>query len=135
MKKIFSLLAILGVLTFSGVTSTSCQPVEGGDVMYNVDTGDFFDNMDILTSAIDKGFEQAGFRRATETSHYWILTGEKNACNKKATETFTKRCQEIDKDRSQMMLPLALKGVTIKLIYTYSGTHDLAIYTFVEEDL
>ena len=131
MKKIFSLFAILGILTFVGLSTTSCKKVEKGDVMYHIDEGDFFDNMDILAYSIDKGFEEAGFTNIS--THYWKLNGEKNACNDKATETFQNRCKAIDKDRSQMALPLDLKGVTVKLIYTWDGDHELSTYTFVEE--
>ena len=131
MKKIFSFVAILSVMAFSSLMMNSCKPVEQGDVMYHVSTGDFFDNMDILTSAIDKGFEDAGFTHVS--GHYWKLRGEKNACNNKAKETFQNRCKAIDKDRNQMLLPLDLKGVTVTLYYTYDGESKLDTYTFVEE--
>lgn len=133
MKKIFTVFAIFGILTFMGLSTTSCKTVEKGDVMYHVDEGDFFDNMDILAYSIDKGFEDAGFTNLS--THYWKLNGEKNACNAKATETFQNRCKAIDKDRSLIALPLALKGVTVKLIYTWDGDHELSTYTFVEEDM
>lgn len=133
MKKIFSVFAIFGILTFMGLSTTSCEKTETGDVMYHVDEGDFFDNMDILAYSIDKGFEDAGF--TSVSTHYWKLTGEKKACNKKATEVFQNRCKAIDKDRSQILLPLALKGVTVTLIYTYQGDYELSTYTFVEEDM
>ncbi len=131
MKKIFAVLAAALALTAAGVLSHSCAPVESGDVLYSVEVS-FFDNMDILTSAIDKGFEDAGFTAVS--THIWLLRGEKNACNKKAKDIFLSRCEAIDKDRNLMAFPLALKGETVKLSYTFSGDHELSSYTFVEED-
>ena len=135
MKKVFSLFAILSVLAFSCFTMTSCQEEVIDDMLYHVDTGDFFDNMDLLTSSIDVGFEKAGFERVG--AHYWKLRGNKAQLNKKAKEVFQNRCKEIDKDRSQILLPLALKGVTIKLRYDAVGEKDVELdsYTFVEQDM
>lgn len=130
MKKLLALAATLVALLVS-----SCQPIEMGTVMYHVDLGNFFDNMDILAYSIDKGFESAGLTKLEVGVHYWTLNGEKNSCNKKAQQAFLDRCKVIDKDRSQLLVPLALKGVTIKLIYTYQGDHELCTYTFVENDL
>ena len=113
MKKLLALAATLVALLVS-----SCQPIEMGTVMYHVDLGNFFDNMDILAYSIDKGFESAGLKPLEVGVHYWTLEGEKKSCNKKAQQAFLDRCQAIDKDRSQLLVPLALKGVTVKLIYT-----------------
>ena len=104
--------------------------------MYCVETndGDFFDNMDVLKNAIEDSFVPGGMQQASD--HYYVLEGEVNACNKKATTIFQNRCKEIDKDRSQLSLPLAIKGVTVKLMYTYGGSKDtqLSTYTFKEND-
>lgn len=58
----------------------------------------FFDNMDLLTSTIDEGFEKAGFTRVS--GHTWKLNGELKANKRKITEVFQNRCKEIDKDRT-----------------------------------
>ena len=135
MKKVFSFFAILSVLAFSCFTMTSCKEETTGNVVYHIDEGDFFDNMDILASAIDEGFRKDGFTNVS--THYWQLVGVKSELNKKAKATFQNRCKEIDKDRSQLALPLALKGVTIKLIYDAYDDKNAVLdsYTFVEEDL
>ena len=134
MKKIFALLAAVCALVVAGLSTSSCQPIETGLVTYHVDVNDFPDNADILRSALDEGFKSAGLTPLEVGVHYWTLTGEKNKCNEQAKNAFLNRCKAIDKDRSLMRLPLALKGYTIKLIYTYQGDPELATYTFVEEN-
>lgn len=130
MKKIIAIVAAAVALLVS-----SCQPLETGTVMYHVQIDEsFFDNMDILAYGIDEGFAQAGLKKMEVGAHYWTLEGEKNACNKKASAAFLARCQAIDKDRSLLALPLAIKGVKVTLIYTYSGDHELTSYTFKEEN-
>lgn len=133
-KLVFGIMAVAAMLTSAGVM-TSCEPVQSGTVMYTVDMGSFFDNMDILRNAIEKDFEAKGLQWAG-SGHYYILEGEVKACNKKATAVFQECCKAVDKDRSKMALPLKLKGVTISLNYTYGGSQDseLSTYTFVEED-
>ena len=138
MKKLFSLFAIMSVLAFSCFTMTSCKQEVIDDMVYHVNTGDFNDNMDVLTSAIDEGFEKAGFTPVS--THYWKLRGNKAEINKKAKAAFQSRCQEIDKNRSSMdglISLLALKGVTVKLLYTCVGEENVELdsYTFKEEDL
>ena len=135
MKKLIALIAAVAALAVTGLSTSSCKPIETGLVMYHVDLGNFYDNMDILAYSIDEGFKDGGLTKMEVGAHYWELTGEKNACNEKAKKAFLNRCQKIDKDRSLLGLPLALKGVTIKLIYTYQGDHELCSYTFVEKDL
>ena len=126
MKKIFAIAAALMALLFS-----ACQPLETGTVMYHVSIDEsFFDNMDILAYGIDEGFKQGGLTKMEVGAHYWTLEGEKNACNKKASEVFLNRCKAIDNDRSLLDLPLDLKGVKVTLIYTYGGDHELTSYTF-----
>ncbi len=126
MKKIFAIVAAVMALLIS-----SCQPLETGTVMYHVKIDEsFFDNMDILAYGIDEGFAQAGLTKMEVGVHYWTLNGEKNACNKKASDAFLNRCKAIDNDRSLLTLPLDLKGVKVTLIYTYSGDHELTSYTF-----
>lgn len=126
MKKIIAVFAAVMALLVS-----SCQPLETGTVMYHVKIDDsFFDNMDILAYGIDEGFAQGGLTKLEVGAHYWKLEGEKNACNRKASAAFTKRCEAIDNDRSLLALPLDLKGVKVTLIYTYSGDHELTSYTF-----
>lgn len=137
MKKVFSLFAILSVLAFSCFTMTSCKEEVTGNVIYHVDEGDFFDNMDVLLYAIDEGFEKDGFTNVS--THYWQLVGVKADLNKKAQATFLNRCKYIDQNRSKMdglISLLALKGVTVKLRYDAVGERDveLASYTFVEEN-
>lgn len=114
---------------------TSCAPEQRGDVIYSVNMGDFFDNMDILRNAIEKDFEKEGFTWLG-SGHYYVLNGEVKACNKKAEAIFKKCCQAVDKDRTKISLPLALKGVTISMDYSYGGDKEqqLCTYTFVEED-
>ena len=131
MKKIIAIIAAVVALGAAALMSSACQPYEHGVISYHIDEGDFFDNQDILAYAIDKGFEDAGFTYVS--THYWSLTGEKNACNKKAEQTFINRCKAIDKDHSLMRLPLALKGTTIKLKYHFIEEHELTSYTFVED--
>lgn len=133
-KVIFSIMAIAAVLTFAG-NMTSCTPQQSGTVMYSVEMGSFFDNMDVLRNAIEKDFVKEGFQWAG-AGHNYILEGEVKACNKKAETIFKKCCQAVDKDRSLLSLPLALKGVTISMVYIYGSSeeHELCTYTFVEED-
>ena len=104
-------------------------------VLYHVEVS-FFDNFDVLTSAMDKGFEDAGFTRVS--GHYWKLNGEKNANNRKAKETFEARAKYIDENRDKIGFAgaLALKGEKVTLKYTYGDEKDavLATYTFVKED-
>ena len=131
MKKFFTF-AIIAVV--SALCLTSCTK-EMGDVIYHVEVS-FFDNFDVLTSAMDKGFEDAGFTRVS--GHYWKLNGEKNANNRKAKETFEARAKYIDENRDKIGFAgaLALKGEKVTLKYTYSDEKDavLATYTFVKED-
>lgn len=127
MKKFFTF-AIIAVV--SALCFTSCTK-EMGDVLYHVEVS-FFDNFDVLTSAMDKGFEDAGFTHVS--SHYWKLNGEKNANNRKAKQTFEDRAKYIDDNRDKIGFAgaLALKGETVTLKYTYSDEKDvtLATYTF-----
>ena len=65
-----------------------------------------------------------------------MLEGEVKSCNKLASSIFQQCCKAVDKDRSKLALPLALKGQTVALMYTYGSSeeHELTTYTFVEED-
>ena len=128
MKKLFviAIAAVLAVLCF-----TSCTK-ESGDVLYHVEVS-FFDNMDICTSAFDKGFEDAGFTHVS--SHYWKLNGEKNSCNNKAKSTFEARAKYIDDNRDKVGMAglLDLKGEKVTLYYTYGSGEEnvvLSTYTF-----
>ena len=134
MKKILFAFAVLATLAFTAGFMSSCEEVETSTYIFHVKVS-FFDNMDILASAIDEGFRKDGFTNVS--THYWQLVGVKSELNKKAKATFQNRCKEIDKDRSQLALPLALKGVTIKLIYDAYDDKNAVLdsYTFVEEDL
>ena len=134
-KKIFiGIMAIVAVLTVAG-TMTSCEPVQSGTILYNVDMKEFDDNMDLLRNAVEKDFESLGLKWAG-AGHNYMLEGEVKACNKKAAAIFEQCCKAVDKDRSRLSLPLALKGQTIALMYTYGSSeeHELCTYTFVEED-
>lgn len=140
-KAIVSMLAVIAVLSLSLATMTSCEKTEQ-TMEYYVKFDNFADNWDILRSSIDKGFEEAGFK--SSLNHIWQTFGTESSCNKKATAAFQKRVKEIDKDRTQLKdpftglsLPLAIKGVTVKLINLGSGSKEIEIdsYTFVEEDL
>lgn len=133
--------AVVAVLALSLATMTSCEKTEQ-TMVYCVEIVDFNDNTDILRSSIDKGFEEAGFK--SSLNHIWQTFGTESSCNQKATTAFQKRVKEIDKDRTQLKdpftglsLPLAIKGVTVKLINLASGSKEIEIssYTFVEEDL
>jgi len=132
-KLIFSIFAVVAVLVVAN-TMTSCKSEQRGDVIYSINMGDFFDNMDILRNAIEKDFEKEGFTLLS--SHNYLLNGEVNACNKKAEAIFKKCCQAVDQDRTKLSLPLALKGVTISMVYCYGSSeeHQLCTYTFVCED-
>lgn len=130
MKKIFAILAAAAALVIAGLAASSCAPYESGMVMYHIDEGDYQDMYDIVAYRIDKGFEEAGLQKMEVGVHYWTLTGEKNACNQKASAAFQKVCQIIDNDRSQVLGARSLDGVTIKLIYTFQGDHELTSYTF-----
>jgi hypothetical protein len=135
LKKIFmGLMAVAVVLTVSGIM-TSCEPVQSGTVLYTVKMGSFEDNMDVLRNAIEKDFEKEGFTWAG-AGHNYILEGEVKSCNKKATAIFQKCCKAVDDDRSKMSVPLALKGVTVYMVYCYGSSeeNDLTSYTFVGED-
>jgi len=133
-KVIFCIMAVAAILTTAGIM-TSCKPVQSGTILYNVDMGSFEDNMDILRNAIEKDFEKQGLQWAGG-GHNYMLEGEVKACNKKAAAIFQNCCLAVDKDRSRLSLPLALKGVTISFMYTYGSNeeHELSTYTFVEED-
>ena len=133
-KIIFGIIAVAAILTTAGMM-TSCNPVEYGTVLYSVDMGSFDDNMDILRNAVEKDFVAKGFKWAG-SGHNYILEGEVKACNRKATAIFQECCKAVDQDRSKVALPLALKGVTISLVYCYGSSeeHQLTTYTFVEED-
>ena len=91
--------------------------------------------MDILRNAVEKDFEAKGLQWAG-AGHNYMLEGEVKACNKKATAIFKECCKAVDQDRSKLALPLALKGVTISMVYCYGSSeeHELTTYTFVEED-
>jgi len=136
MKKLFGLLAVAVLMATAGLM-TSCEPVQNGDVLFSVEVS-FDDNMDLLTSSIDKGFEDAGFTHVS--GHTWKLRGELNASKRKATEVFQNRCKAIDKDRT--LIPsigryLALKGEKATLYFQYDAPKPAALseYTFVENDL
>ena len=134
LKKIFiSVMAVVAILTVSGLM-TSCEPVRTGTLLYDIDMKGFDDNMDLLRNAIEADFEAKGLKWAG-SGHTYMLEGEVKACNKKAAAIFTECCQAVDKDRSKLPLPLALKGETIGFRYTYGQEEaELTTYTFVEED-
>lgn len=134
MKKILAIIAAVSALAIAAYFTSSCKPVESGVVMYHVDVGTFNDNYDILRSALDEGFQAGGLTKVPVGTHYWQLEGDKDKCNSKAEEVFLNRCKAIDKNRNLMLMPLALKGYTITLVYTYNGDHDLVSYKFVEEN-
>ncbi len=134
MKKLF-IIAIAAVL--AAMCFTACTK-ESGDYLYHVKVS-FNDNMDILTSAMDKGFQEAGLTKAPVSNHYWMLNGEKNACNKKAIAAFEARAKYLDENRSEVSIlgvSLALKGEKVTLMGSVAGGEDatLATYTFVQED-
>ena len=132
-KKLFmGIMAIVAVVAVAG-TMTSCS-VKAGTSIYEVDMKGFDDNMDILRNAIEKDFETLGFTR--EGDHYFILNGEVNSNNKKAAAIFQQCCKAVDKDRSKLSLPLALKGQTIALKGQLANepSQEISTYTFVEED-
>ena len=134
-KKFFmGLMAAAVVLTVAGIM-TSCNPVQEGTILYTVDMGSFEDNMDILRNAVEKDFEKEGLTWAG-AGHNYMLEGEVKACNKKAAAIFQKCCKAVDDDRTKISLPLALKGVTIRMMYTYGSNEEkeLSAYTFVKED-
>lgn len=134
-KKIFTgIMAFVVVMTVAGIM-TSCEPIQRGDILYNVDMGEFEDNMDVLRNAIEKDFETLGLNWAG-AGHTYMLNGEVKSCNKLATQIFQQCCKAVDQDRSKLSLPLALKGQTIYLMYTYGSNEEkeLSSYTFVEED-
>ena len=133
-KIIFGIMAVAAVLTTAGLM-TSCEPVQSGTVLYSVDMGSFEDNMDVLRDAVEHDFEAKGLEW-TGGGHYYVLEGEVKACNRKATAIFQECCKAVDQDRSKLALPLALKGVTISMVYCYGDSKDrqLTTYTFVEED-
>jgi len=133
-KKIFiGIMAFIAVLAVSGVM-TSCN-VKSGTSLYEIDMKDFDDNMDILRNAIEADFEKLGLAWSGG-GHYFIMEGEVNACNKKAASIFQQCCKAVDKDRSKLSLPLALKGKTIALKGQYANepSQEVSTYTFVEED-
>ena len=133
-KKIFiGIMAVAAILTVAG-TMTSCEPVKSGTILYEIDTRNFPDNMDLLKNAIERDFETLGLRHEGD-GHIYVLEGEVKACNSKAAAIFQQCCKAVDQDRSRLSLPLALKGETIAFIYTYAGVDaELSTYTFVEED-
>ncbi len=134
MKKFFTfaIIAVVSALCFISCTK------ESGDFLFHVETT-YPDNMDRLLTAMDKGFQDAGFTRVGN-GHYWTLNGEKNATLRKAKETFEARAQYVDKHREE--IPFfgslsALKGYKVTLVYTFGGNEKditLSTYTFVEED-
>jgi len=133
-KKVFvGIMAVVAILAVAG-TMTSCN-VETGTILYTVDMRDFDDNMDLLRNAIEKDFIELGLKDAG-ASHTFMLEGEVKSCNKLASEIFQQCCKAVDNDRSRIPLPLALKGQTIALMYTYGSNdeHELSTYTFVGED-
>ena len=130
MKRIYALAIAALVLLCAMFSVSSCVTVQG-DFIYETKIS-FFDNLDILGRALDKGFENAG---CDKLGSYWHLNGEKNSCDKRVKEAFLNRAQAIDKDRSQMTIPLALKGESVTLWVQYgSDKYSLATYTFVEDD-
>ena len=133
-RLIFGIMAVAAILTTAGLM-TSCEPVEMGTVLYKVDMGSFEDNMDILRNAVEKDFEAKGLKWAG-AGHNYMLEGVVKDCNKKAAAVFQECCKGVDEDRSKLALPLALKGVTISIVYCYgsSDEHELSTYTFVKED-
>jgi hypothetical protein len=133
-KLIFGIMAVAAILTTAGMM-TSCEPQQYGTVLYTVNMGTFDDNMDVLRNAVEKDFEAKGLEWAG-AGHNYVLEGEVKACNKKATAIFQECCKAVDQDRSKLALPLALKGVTISMVYCYGSSeeHELTTYTFVEED-
>ena len=75
----------------------SCEKTEQ-TMTYYVEIVDFNDNMDILRSSIDKGFEEAGFQ--SSLNHIWQTFGTESSCNKKATTAFQKRVKEIEEKKN-----------------------------------
>ncbi|MBR4740654.1 MAG: hypothetical protein IK074_05790 [Bacteroidales bacterium] len=135
MKKVFTLLAVVAALVIAGLCTSSCTK-EVGTYTYHVDFVNYSDNMDILRSAFDEGFQKGGLKLLPIGSHYWSLEGEGNACNKKAISAFQSQAEYLDKNRPVVILSsLALKGVTVKLIEGLEpGEKEIASYTFKEED-
>ena len=134
MKKFFAF-AIVAVL--SALCLSSCTK-ETGQYVYIVDTT-YDDNGDRLITAMDKGFQDAGFTKLPVGSHAWYLTGEKNSCNQKAIQTFKARAQYVDEHRDE--IPFlgalsALKGCSVMLKVATGGENydTIATYTFVKED-
>ena len=135
MKKVFTLLAVVAALVIAGLCTSSCTK-EMGTYTYHVDFVNFSDNMDILRSAFDEGFQKGGLKLLPVGSHIWTLEGEASACNKKAIAAFQSHAQYLDKNRPVVILSeLALKGVTVKLIEGNEPSEkEISSYTFKEED-
>lgn len=140
MKKILCAFAVMTVLAFTAGVMSSCEEVETGTYFFHVSVT-FNDNLDLLTTAIDEGFKEAGFTQNPNNRHYWSLTGEKKASVNKGITTFQNRCKAIDKNRSLIAeasgfgSTLAIKGEKAKLILGLEpGSEEVSEYTFVEND-
>lgn len=127
MKKIIAIAAVIAAL----FVTSSCAKQEG-DFMYDVEIS-FFDNFDVLSRGFDKAFESAG---CTNVSGHWMLSGEKNSCDKKVKEAFLARAKDIDLNREAqegMISLLDLKGETVKLKAQWgTDKYELASYTFTK---
>ena len=130
MKKFLAIAAVVVALWAALSSATSCVTMQG-DFIYDLEIS-FFDNLDILRRGFDKGFEAAG---CDKLGSNWHLNGEKNSCDSRVKNAFLNRAQQIDKDRSQISLPLDLKGETVTLKAQYgTDTYVLATYTFKEDN-
>lgn len=127
MKKIFAVAALIASLFLAN----SCVEMKG-DFMYDLKVS-FFDNFDILTRGFDKAFQEAGCHLE---GSYWMLSGEKNACDSKVKNAFLARAKDIDLNREAqegMIKILDLKGETITLTAQWgSDKYELASYTFTK---
>ena len=135
MKKLIAIIVAVCAMLGASMLNTSCQPYEHGFILFHLDLGNFPDNHDVLATAIGDGLALAGMK-PERAPYYWSLDGEKNAMLKKAANSLKSACEAIDKDRSKLALPLAIKGVEAKLTYTFGSVEDgtCGSYTFKEKD-
>jgi len=127
MKRIFAVAALVASLFLAN----SCVEMKG-DFIYDLKVS-FFDNFDVLTRGFDKAFEEAGCRME---GSYWMLSGEKNACDSKVKNAFLARAKDIDLNREAqegLIKYLDLKGETITLTAQWgSEKYELGSYTFTK---
>ena len=116
----------LAILAVALLWASSCS-VDNGQFVYHV-TVDFNDNQGIFVSAMDAGFQEAGF---TQT-HHWAMQGKRATCHAAAVAAFRSRIQAVDQDPSLMEKPLDLQGRAVTLNYQ-SGNESgvLDVYYFV----